>query len=65
MQEIVGLCVMSGGQDLDLIRGELKWAKTCVIEALTHLYSIDQPKGWLVGALDAMEECERILQENV
>ncbi len=65
MQEIVELCVMSGEQNLDLIRDELKWGKTCVIEALTHLYSFDQPKGWLVGALDAMEECERILKENV
>jgi hypothetical protein len=64
MQEIVGLCEMSGGQTLDLIRDELKWAKTCAIEALTHLYSNDQPKGWLVGALDAMEECERIIKEN-
>jgi|DEB0MinimDraft_6_1074348.scaffolds.fasta_scaffold07836_2 hypothetical protein len=64
MQEIVGLCEMSRGQNLHLIRDELKWAKTCVIEALAHLYSINQPKGWLVGALDAMEECERIIKED-
>lgn len=64
MQERVDLCEMSREQNLHLIRDDLKWAKTCVIEALTHLYSMDQPKGWLVGALDAMEECERILKEN-
>ncbi len=65
MQEISELSPMNCGVNLDLIREEMKWGKACVIEALAHLHSFPQPKGWLVGALDAMEECERILKENV
>jgi len=65
MQEMSELCPINRGANLDLIREEMKWGKTCVSKALSHLHSFGQPKGWLVGALDAMEECERILKENV
>lgn len=65
MQEISELYSANRGANLDLILEEMKWGKTCVIEALAHLHSFEQPKGWLVGALDAMEECERILRGNV
>lgn len=65
MQEMSELCPINRGVNLDLILEETRWGKTCVIEALSHLHSFDQPKGWLVGALDAMEECERILGGNV